>query len=90
MGQSLQVLINIGKQVIFSKPFCRLISGRIIIKGETRAVVQDRQIRSAIIALLTVLIITLIITTVVPSANLLRLFASFNTNLEQFTLWYQM
>src|SRR4051794_37703318 len=91
MGKSLQVLVDEGKQVMFGKPFCRLVSGRVIVKDETRAVVQGRQIRPAIIAALMVLIIvTIIIAAVAPSANLPRLFAGFDANLEQPAIWHQM
>ena len=39
IGQSLQVLVEEGKQVMFGKPFCRLVSGRVIIEDETGVVV---------------------------------------------------
>ena len=73
-----------GKQVVFGKPFCRLVSGRVIVEDETGAVVQGRQIRLTIIAVLILLVaVTIITTAVVPSANPPRLFASFDVNLEQ-------
>ena len=89
MGQSLQVLVEEGKQVIFGESFCCLVSGRVIVEDEARAVVQGRQIRTAIVAVLVVLItVIIIITAVAPSANVPRLFASFDINLEQSAVWH--
>ncbi|KAF4627941.1 hypothetical protein G7Y89_g10211 [Cudoniella acicularis] len=76
-----------GEQVMFGKPFYRLVSGSVIVEDETRAIVHGRQIRSTIVAGLAGLIVA-IITTVVPSANLPRLFASLDMNLEQSTVWH--
>ncbi len=87
MGQSLQVLVDKGKQVTFGKPFCGLVSSRVIIKDKTRAVVQGRQVRTSIITILTVLfIVTSIIIAMEPSADLSHFFASFNADLEQSAL----
>jgi hypothetical protein len=84
IGQSLQVFVEEGKQVVFGKPFCRLVSGRVIVEDETGAVVQGCQIRPALVAILVVLVVvTIVITAVVPSANPPRLFASFDANLEK-------
>ncbi len=80
IGQSLQVLVDEGKQVMFCKPFCRLVSGRVIVEDETGAVVQGRQIRPAIVAVLVV--VTIVVTAVAPSANPPRLFTSLDVNLE--------
>lgn len=54
IGQSLQVLVDEGKQVMCGKPFCRLVSGRVTVEDETGAVVQGRKIRPAIVAVLVV------------------------------------
>lgn len=61
-------------------------TGLVIVEDEARAVVQGLRIRTAIVAVLVVA--TTIITAVAPSANLPRLFASFDVNLEQSAVWH--
>ncbi len=39
ISQSLQVLVDEGKQVMFGKSFYRLVFGRVIVEDETGAVV---------------------------------------------------
>jgi hypothetical protein len=65
---------------MFGKPFCHLVSNCVIVEDETRVIVQGYQIRPAIVAIL--VIVTIAITTMAPSANPLRLFTSLDVNLE--------
>jgi hypothetical protein len=80
IGKSLQVLMDEGKQVLSCKHFYCLISSRVIIKDETGAIVQGRQIWPAIIT--GIVVITTIITIVAPLANLPHLFTSLDMNLK--------
>src|SRR5277367_541585 len=91
ISPSLQVLVYERKQVMFGKPFCRLVAGRVIVEDETGAVVQGRQIRPAIVAVVVVLVVvTIVVTAVAPSANPPRLFTSLDAYLEQPAVWHQM
>ena len=77
IGQSLQVLVEEGKQVMFGKPFSRLVASRVIVEDETGAVVQG-------------CVVTIVVTALAPSANPSRLFTSLDVNLEQPAVWHQM
>ncbi|EXA31056.1 hypothetical protein BFJ63_vAg16603 [Fusarium oxysporum f. sp. narcissi] len=88
-SQSLQVLMEEGKQVRIGKPPYHLISGCFIAKGLTGAVVQRRRIRLtvaaifAIIAILAiVIIVSIIVTDLASPAILPRLFTSYDANVE--------
>lgn len=42
IGQSLQILVEEGKQTMFDKSFCRLVFDRVIVEDKIEAIVQNR------------------------------------------------
>ncbi|MDN6534943.1 MAG: hypothetical protein L0K63_11865, partial [Yaniella sp.] len=86
LAQSLKVLIEEGKQVVFGKRLRFLISGRVIVEDETGTVVQGLRFWSAILGV----VLTIRITAMAASASTPRLFTSLDTNVEQSAVWYQM
>src|SRR5699024_5664748 len=78
VGQSLEVLMEKGKQVVFSKLFWCLNPSYIIFKDETGTVFYGCQFCPAIGHALIVNTATVTTTT-----GMLRLFVSFDANIEQ-------